>query len=80
MSNFFDFNNLTLDEVEMIENLTSSSIDSIMDEGKPKGRVAKVLMFIAEKRANPNVTLEDIGKKTLTDFTVFMESVADPKA
>lgn len=77
--NTFDFESLTLEEVETIELLTGSSIDELMDAGKPKGKALKAIIFIANKRTNPNFTLEDAGKISLKDAqNIFVES-NDPK-
>ena len=36
-TNVFDFESLTLNEVEQIELITGASIDQLMDAGQPKG-------------------------------------------
>jgi len=76
--NTFDFESLTLDEVETIELISGSSIDELMAEGKPKGKALKAIIFVAKKRENPNFTLEDAGKHSLKDAQRIFE-VEDPK-
>jgi hypothetical protein len=65
--NSLDFESLTLEEVELIENLTNASIDEAFGNGKPKGKVLKVFIWIMLKRDNPKFTIEDASKYTLKD-------------
>ena len=75
----FDFESLTLDEVETIELITGSSIDTLMQQEKPKGKALKALIYVGKKRTNPNFTLEDAGKVSLKDAqTIFLDE-SDPK-
>ena len=50
----FDFESLTLEEVELIENLTNSSIDEAFGDGKPKGKALSAFVWVVQKRTNPN--------------------------
>ena len=63
--NGFDFESLTLEEVETIENLTNSSIDEAFGNGKPKGKALSVFVWIVLKRDNPSFKMEDAKKLTL---------------
>ena len=63
--NSFDFESLTLEEVELIENLTGTSIDEAFGNGKPKGKVLKVFIWIMMKRDNPKFTIEEASKFSL---------------
>jgi hypothetical protein len=62
-----DFNALTLNEVEQIELLTGRNIDSIMSDDAPRGKTFKVIIWIVQKRTDPNFTLEQAGALSLTD-------------
>jgi len=74
----FDFENLTLDEIETIENLTGGSIDKIADNGTPKGKNLKAIIFVMMRRNDPQFTMEMAGQFTLT---AAMEMFTpDPKA
>lgn len=75
----FDFESLTLEEVEQIELISGSSIDELMEQGKPKGKALKAIIFIANKRIDPNFTLEDAGKVSLKDAQNVFISGDDPK-
>jgi hypothetical protein len=63
--NTFDFESLTLEEVEVIENLTNSSIDEAFSNGKPKGKALASFVWVILKRNDPNYKMEDAKKITL---------------
>ena len=76
-----DFNSMTLNEIEEIELLTGKSIDSIMDDGTPKGRVFKSIIFVMTKRTKPDFTLEQAGKLSMEEAAaLFGDEDTDPKA
>ena len=58
----FDFESLTLEEVELIENLTNSSIDESFSNGKPKGKALSAFVWVILKRSNPAYKMEDAKK------------------
>jgi hypothetical protein len=63
----FDFESLTLEEVEVIENLTNSSIDEAFANGKPKGKALSAFVWVVLKRENPSFKIEDARKLTLKE-------------
>jgi hypothetical protein len=65
--NQFDFESLTLEEVELIENLTNSSIDEAFGDGKPKGKALSSFVWVVQKRTNPNYKMEDAKKLSLKE-------------
>ena len=65
--NKFDFESLTLEEVEVIENLTNSSIDQAFQDGKPKGKALSAFVWVVLKRGNPNYKMEDAKKISLKE-------------
>jgi hypothetical protein len=65
--NSFDFESLTLEEVEIIENLTNSSIDEAFANSKPKGKALAAFVWVVLKRSNPNFKMEDAKKMTLKE-------------
>lgn len=75
----FDFESLTLDEVEQIELITGSSIDQILDAGHAKGKALKAIIFIMKKREDPNFTIEQAGKIPLTEANKLFVGESDPK-
>lgn len=74
-----NFDSLTLEEVETIEQLTGLSIDTIMDAGKPRGKVLRSFVWIMGKRANPSYSIEDAGKVSLTEAVKMFNGEPDPK-
>jgi len=75
----FDFESLTLDEVEQIELIAGTSIDQLMDAGAPKGKALKAIIFVIKKRNDPNFTLEMAGKVALKDAQEAFLGDSDPK-
>ena len=75
----FDFESLTLNEVEQIELITGNSIDQILDAGQPKGKAMKAIIFIMKKRLDPNFTLEQAGSMSMTDANALFAGEDDPK-
>lgn len=71
---------LTLDEIELVENLAQRPIETLMNEDAPKGRTLKALVFVIQKRTNPDVKFEDIGRMNLTETMEVVNGLADPKA
>jgi hypothetical protein len=78
-NNVFDFESLTLNEVEQIELITGSSIDQLMDAGQPKGKAMKAIIYIMKKRTDPNFTLEQAGNISMTDANGLFAGESDPK-
>jgi hypothetical protein len=78
-TNAFDFESLTLNEVEQIELITGASIDQLMDAGQPKGKAMKAIIFTIKKRTDPNFTLEQAGEVSMTEANNMFASVDDPK-
>lgn len=62
-----DFESLTLNEVEMIENLCGVSIDKAVADGEPKGKNLRAIIYVMTRRTNPDFTIEEAGNMTLTD-------------
>lgn len=78
-TNNFDFESLTLNEVEQIELITGSSIDQLMDAGQPKGKAMKAIIFIMQKRIDPSFTLEQAGAMSMTEANALFAGENDPK-
>jgi hypothetical protein len=65
--NTFDFESLTLEEVEVIENLINTSIDEAFDNGKPKGKALSAFVWVVGKRSNASYKMEDAKKVSLKE-------------
>jgi hypothetical protein len=75
----FDFESLTLNEVEQIELITGVSFDQILDAGNPKGKAMKAIIFIMKKRLDPNFTIEQAGSMSMTEANALFAGEDDPK-
>jgi hypothetical protein len=71
--NKFDFESLTLEEVEVIENLTNTSIDEAFSDGKPKGKALAAFVWVVMKRDNPNYKMEDAKKLSLKEALAMIQ-------
>lgn len=76
----FNFGDLTLDEVETMENLIGESLDYAFIEGKPKGKALKVFVWVLTKRSNPDFTIEQASKVSLRDALATFEGADEKKA
>jgi hypothetical protein len=75
----FDFESLTLNEVEQIELITGNSIDQLLDAGQAKGKAMKAIIFIMKKRLDPNFTLEQAGSISMSEANALFAGEDDPK-
>lgn len=75
----FDFESLTLNEVEQIELITGASIDQLLDAGQAKGKAMKAIIFIMKKRIDPEFTLEQAGQISMIEANSMFSGVSDPK-
>ena len=58
----FNIDDMTLDDIETIEQLTGTSIETIVGDKQPRGKVLKVLIWVMRKKTDPNFTMEQAGK------------------
>lgn len=58
-----DINDLTIDDVVDLEEVTGSSIQNIMQtaDGVPQGRFLKALVWITQRKIDPSFTFEQAG-------------------
>jgi hypothetical protein len=66
------FDELTLGEIEEIEMLTGSSLDSVYADGKPKGRAFRVIYWIMKRREDPKIKFEDTDKVTMQEAADYL--------
>lgn len=57
-----DIEDLTIDDIETIEEITGRAIDTIGDPNMPKGKLLRAMAFIKARRTDPDATLESVGK------------------
>ena len=77
--NKFDFESLTLEEVEIIENLTNSSIDEAFGNGKPKGKALSAFVWVVLKRDKPDYKIEDARKLSLKEALAIIKGDDEKK-
>lgn len=76
----FDFESLTIEDVETIEHISGRAIDSIMDDESPKGKTMKAIVFVVKRKENPMYTLDDAGKLSFKEAMEMLQpGDADPK-
>lgn len=79
MTQPFDFESMTLNEVETIENLTGLAIDKLVDNGTPKGKNLKAIIYVLGRRTKPDFTIEEAGNYTLAEAMKVFGVEEDPK-
>jgi hypothetical protein len=63
----FDQSTLTWDEVEVIEEISGLGMGLWEDPNYPKAKLMKAFAFVAAKRTNPDITIEEVGARPITD-------------
>jgi len=72
---------LTMDEIEQLEKLTGSSVNTLFAKGEFPGRALKFLVWLLQIRTDKNAKIEAVGSMTFTEATNWVtEYLADPKA
>jgi hypothetical protein len=71
---------LTMDEIEQLEKLTGSSVNTLFGKGEFPGRALKFLVWLLQLRSDKNAKIEEVGKMTFNQASVWVtEFLADPK-
>lgn len=60
---YLDINldDLTIAEIETMEDVIGGPIDEAFKEGRPRGKALRALGYVIKRRTNPEFTLEDAG-------------------
>ncbi|RSM56043.1 hypothetical protein DMH03_31475 [Amycolatopsis sp. WAC 01376] len=63
MSDFIsiDIDELTIDEIEAVEEIIDASIESVAKPGSCKGKFLHALAFVVKRREDPAFTIEQAG-------------------
>jgi hypothetical protein len=56
-----DLDELTIGEIETVEEITGMPIDRIGDASAPKGKMLRALALVKLRRTDPSVTVEQVG-------------------
>jgi hypothetical protein len=77
----FDFESLTIEEVETIEQISGSPIDALMDDSALKGKALKAVVFVVNRRDNDKYTIADAGKVSFKEAMLLLQAGddSDPK-
>lgn len=71
-----DFDALTLDEVELVEDMTGMRLDQMLKLGEvPSTKVLKAFAFVALRRERPDVTVAEVGRMGLGAVTDLIASM-----
>jgi hypothetical protein len=71
---------LTMDEIEQLEKLTGSSVNSLFGKGEFPGRALKFLVWLLQLRSDKNAKIEEVGKMTFNQASEWVtEFLVDPK-
>lgn len=65
-----DPEDLTIEELELLEDSIGASFESVFSDGAPKAKALRVLTWIALRRTNPEATLEEAGRYKLGDLNL----------
>jgi hypothetical protein len=71
-----DLNDLTIEEIEIIEDIVDAPFDALSKPGAKKGRFLRALAYVSRRRTDPDFTLEDAGRLKVS----LAEDSADPSA
>lgn len=63
-----DISQLTLGEIDTLEELSGLPAQALADEDKPKAKQMAALAYIIKKRSDPDYTLEMARKLTQEEF------------
>jgi hypothetical protein len=66
----FDVNDLTLGEIETIEEIVGHEVLRELGRGNPGIKTLIAVVFIMKKRTHPDVTLDDIRRMNVTALKV----------
>lgn len=58
----FDLDDLTVEEIEDIEEATGCSIDRLFADDRPRGKTLRAIAWIVKRREDPAFTFEQAGK------------------
>lgn len=66
----FNLDDMTLGEIETVEELADCCIDDLFAGGKPRGKALRALVFVAQRRTNPNYDYAETANVRQSDFDI----------
>jgi hypothetical protein len=71
-----DIDSLTLDEIDVIEDIIDGPLDSLSKPGARKGRLLRAMAVVIKQRTDPSFSVADAGR-----LRISMKSIpVDPTA
>ncbi|MFE0699413.1 hypothetical protein [Streptomyces sp. NPDC058872] len=71
-----DIDSLSIDEIELIEDVIDGPLDQLAKPGARKGRLLRAMAVVIKRREDPNFSAEDAGKLRIE----FKQKPKDPTA
>lgn len=68
-----DLNDLTIAEIEQIEEIIDAPFDAAFAPGMKRGKVLRALAFVAKRREDPTFTVEQAGR-----LRIEVDATTDP--
>ncbi|MFE1961354.1 hypothetical protein [Streptomyces sp. NPDC059479] len=60
-----DLKNLTIDEIDIIEEVTGAPLDELRKPGAFRGPMLRAMAVVLKRRTDPNFSVKDAGKLSL---------------
>ncbi|MFF3557322.1 hypothetical protein ACFYXL_28395 [Streptomyces tsukubensis] len=72
-----DLNSLSIDEIDIIEEVTGAPLDELRKPGRRRGPMLRAMAVVLKRRTDPDFSPEDAGKLRL-EFKTPGKSKTDP--
>jgi hypothetical protein len=63
----FDLDSLSIEEIEILEDVTDMPINEVIGKNVKKGKLLRAIAYIEGRRSDPSYTLEMAGKVNLAE-------------
>lgn len=73
----FDFQDLTLEEIEFFEEYTGVTLEAVQP-GRMPAKVLTAVAYLAKKRTDPDFTIDQAKKLKITEATDALGSIVAP--
>ncbi|WP_411144971.1 hypothetical protein [Streptomyces sp. x-80] len=57
-----DLDNLSIDEIDIIEEITGGSLDELKKPGTRRGPMLRAMAVVLKRRTDPNFSIKDAGR------------------
>lgn len=74
----FDWEDLTMEEIEFLEEYTGTALDEMQSAGSPKGKLLTAIAYIAMKRQDPEFTIEQARQLKIKEATGALDALGGP--